>query len=83
MTCLGLTLAWGDVYCAGQREQAQAQGVSENSIPTEVSVPESKVARMSLAAGDTVRVKGEFDENRRFNLFALTAALRYFVGWGT
>lgn len=42
-----------------------------DAIPTEVAIPESKVARMSLATGDAVRVKGEFDENQRFNLFVL------------
>ncbi|MFV7436609.1 DUF7017 domain-containing protein [Pseudomonas vlassakiae] len=41
------------------------------SIPIEVSVPESKVARMSLTSSDAVRVKGEFDENQRFNLLVL------------
>lgn len=42
-----------------------------DAIPTEVAIPESKVARMSLAAGDAVRIKGEFDEKQRFNLFVL------------
>ena len=42
-----------------------------SSIPTEISIPESKLGRMKLAAGDAVRVKGEFDEDQRFNFFVL------------
>ncbi|WOL27927.1 hypothetical protein [Pseudomonas fragi] len=42
-----------------------------SSIATEISIPESKLGRMKLAAGDAVRVKGEFDENQRFNFFVL------------
>lgn len=42
-----------------------------SSIPTEVSIPESKLGRMKMVAGDAVRVKGEFDEYQRFNFFVL------------
>jgi len=42
-----------------------------SSIPTEISIPESKLGRMKLAAGDAVRVKGEFDEDLRFNFFVM------------
>ncbi|SHJ68564.1 DUF7017 domain-containing protein [Pseudomonas luteola] len=42
-----------------------------SSIPAEISIPESKLGRMKLAAGDAVRVKGEFDEYQRFNFFVL------------
>ncbi|MGQ7817275.1 tetratricopeptide repeat protein [Metapseudomonas furukawaii] len=41
------------------------------SIPTEISIPESKLGRMKLVPGDAVRVKGEFDEDQRFNFFVL------------
>lgn len=41
------------------------------AIPTEISIPESKLGRMKLVPGDAVRVKGEFDENQRFNFFVL------------
>ncbi len=41
------------------------------SIPAEISIPESKLGSMKLAAGDAVRVKGEFDEDQRFNFFVL------------
>lgn len=42
-----------------------------SSIPTEISIPDAKLGRMKLAAGDAVRVKGEFDEDQRFNFFVL------------
>ncbi|MFC2973268.1 type IV pilus biogenesis/stability protein PilW [Azotobacter bryophylli] len=42
-----------------------------SSIPTEISIPESKLGRMKLTPGDAVRVKGEFDEDQRFNFFVL------------
>ncbi len=42
-----------------------------SSIPTEISIPESKLGRIKLAAGDAVRVKGEFNEDQRFNFFVL------------
>lgn len=41
------------------------------SVPTEVSIPESRVGRMKLAPGDAVRIKGEFDDNQRFRFFVL------------
>lgn len=41
------------------------------SIPTEISIPESKLGRMKLLPGDAVRVKGELDEDQRFNFFVL------------
>lgn len=40
-------------------------------VPTEAIVPESKLGRRGLAPGDAIRVKGEFADGRRFNVFAL------------
>lgn len=42
-----------------------------SSLPTETSVPESKLGRRKLAPGDAIRVKGEFDDNQRFKIFVL------------
>jgi hypothetical protein len=41
------------------------------SVPTEASIPESKLGRRKLAPGDAIRVKGEFDDNQRFKTFVL------------
>lgn len=63
----------GETFVVPGRENKPKRKVflKTGSIPSEVSIAESKVARMSLAAGDAVRIKGEFDENQRFNLFVL------------
>lgn len=63
----------GETFVVPGRENKPKRKVflKTGSIPSEVSIPESKVARMSLVAGDAVRIKGEFDEQQRFNLFAL------------
>ncbi len=42
-----------------------------SSVPTEVSIPESKVGRKKLEPGDAIRVKGELDDNQRFKIFVL------------
>jgi tetratricopeptide (TPR) repeat protein len=39
--------------------------------PVETSVPEGKLGRMKLACGDGLRVKGEFDEKERFQVYAV------------
>ena len=63
----------GETFVLPGRENKPKRKVflKTGSIPSEVSIPESKVARMNPAAGDAVRVKGEFDANQRFNLFVL------------
>lgn len=63
----------GETFVVPGRENKPKRKVflRTGSIPSEVSIPESKVARMSPVAGDAVRVKGEFDEQQRFNLFVL------------
>lgn len=40
-------------------------------VPTETSIPESKLGRRKLAPGDAIRVKGEFDDSQRFKIFVL------------
>ncbi|MDH0690462.1 hypothetical protein N5D09_20425 [Stutzerimonas stutzeri] len=65
--CLGETF----VVPGRENKPKRKAFLKTGSIPAEVSIPESKVARMSLAAGDAVRIKGEFDEQQRFNLFVL------------
>jgi tetratricopeptide (TPR) repeat protein len=40
-------------------------------VPTEASIPESKLGRRKLSPGSAVRVKGEFDDNHRFRVFIL------------
>lgn len=41
------------------------------SDPLEASVPERRFGLKSLAVGDGLRVKGEFDEKKRFQLYAV------------
>ncbi|MEQ6720667.1 hypothetical protein V4W50_03275 [Pseudomonas aeruginosa] len=65
--CLGATF----VVPGRENKPKRKVFLKTDAIPTEVAIPESKVARMSLAAGDAVRIKGEFDEKQRFNLFVL------------
>jgi len=56
----------------GKKDKTKRQVfLKTSSIPTEISIPESKLGRMKLAAGDAVRVKGEFNEDQRFNFFVL------------
>lgn len=45
--------------------------IKSSSIPTEASIPESKLGRMKLVPGNAIRVKGEFDNNQRFKVFVL------------
>lgn len=47
--------------------------VSTPSEPFEVSIPENKFAHRDLAPGDGLRIKGEFDEAKRFKIYALEA----------
>lgn len=41
------------------------------SVPTEASIPESKLGRRKLSSGDAIRVKGEFDDSFRFKVLVL------------
>jgi hypothetical protein len=43
------------------------------SDPLEASIPEWKFGHKDLATGDGLRVKGEFDEKKRFQIYALEA----------
>lgn len=47
--------------------------IQTQSDPLEVSIPEWKLEHMGLAAGDGLRVKGEFDEKNRFQIYAIEA----------
>jgi hypothetical protein len=42
-----------------------------SSVPKEVSIAESKLGRKKLVPGDAVRIKGEFDGDQRFKVYAL------------
>lgn len=66
----------GDVFVVsgkdGKKDKTKRRVfLKASSIPIEISIPESKLGRMKLAVGDAVRVKGEFDEDQRFNFFVL------------
>lgn len=47
--------------------------IKTQSDPLEASIPEWKFAHKGLATGDGLRVKGEFDEKKRFQIYALEA----------
>jgi hypothetical protein len=72
------SLSWIDA-CVGEKYAAPGKGdkpkrtifLKSPSIPTETSIPESKLGRRKLAPGDAIRVKGEFDDNQRFKVFIL------------
>lgn len=42
-----------------------------STIPLEISLPESKLGRRNWTPGDTVRVKGNFEDNKGFKLYLL------------
>lgn len=42
-----------------------------SSIPLEVSIPESKLGRKKWSMGDAIKVKGEFEDGKRFRLYVL------------
>lgn len=47
--------------------------IKTQSDPLEASIPEWKFGHKALATGDGLRVKGEFDEKKRFQIYALEA----------
>ena len=47
--------------------------VKTQSDPLEASIPEWKFGQKGLAVGDGLRVKGEFDEKKRFQIYAIEA----------
>ena len=47
--------------------------IKSQSDPLEASIPEWKFGHKGLASGDGLRVKGEFDEKKRFQIYALEA----------
>jgi len=63
----------GEKYTVPGKEDKPKRKIllKTSSVPLEVSIPESKIGRKKLSPGDAVRVKGEFDDNQRFNIFVL------------
>ena len=63
----------GEKYTVPGKEDKPKRKIllKTSSVPLEVSIPESKIGRKKLSPGDAVRVKGEFDDNKRFNIFVL------------
>lgn len=55
----------------GKSKKRRMLFIESSSGPMEASVPESKLGRRKLLPGDALRVKGEFDDRRRFKVFAL------------
>lgn len=45
--------------------------VMTSSEPLETSIPEWKFGHAGLAAGEGLRIKGEFDEKKRFQIYAI------------
>jgi predicted negative regulator of RcsB-dependent stress response len=45
--------------------------VQHNSVPIEVSISESRFEYSNLAPGDGLRLKGEFDSNKRFQIYVV------------
>lgn len=72
------SLPWIDA-CVGEKYAVPGKDdkpkrtifLKSSSLPTEASIPESKLGRRKVAPGDAIRVKGEFDDNQRFKVFVL------------
>ena len=47
--------------------------IKTQSDPLEASIPEWKFGLKGMATGDGLRVKGEFDEKKRFQIYAIEA----------
>lgn len=63
----------GDKYTVPGKEDKPKRKIflKTSSVPTEVSIPESKLGRKKMAPGDSVRIKGEIDDNQRFRIFII------------
>lgn len=63
----------GEKYAAPGKEDKPKRTIfiKSSSIPTEASIPESKLGRKRMAPGGAIKVKGEFDDNQRFKVFVL------------
>ncbi len=63
----------GEKYAAPGKENKSKRTIflKTASLPTETSIPESKLGHRKLSPGDAIRVKGEFDDNQRFKVFVL------------
>ena len=63
----------GEKYAVPGKEDKPKRKIflKTDSVPTEASIPESKLGRKNLSPGDAIRVKGEFDDSGRFKVFFL------------
>lgn len=63
----------GEKYAVPGKEDKPKRKIflKSSSVPTEASIPESKLGRRKLVPGDAIKVKGEFDDNNRFKVFVL------------
>lgn len=55
----------------GKPKQKRKVFLATSSVPTEASIPESKLGGKKLAPGDAIRIKGEFEGDHRFKLYIL------------
>lgn len=55
----------------GKQKPKRKLFLETSSIPVETTVPESKLGGKKWSVGDPIKVKGEFDDNQRFMVFAL------------
>lgn len=80
-TLLFSTVPWinanaGDVFALpakdGRKEQRkQSLIISADSLPLRISVAVSRVKGMNLTPGDGLRVRGEFDAQKRFQIYQI------------
>lgn len=65
----------GDRFVLPDRENKPKRKIfiKTQSDPLEASIPEWKFEHKELATGDGLRVKGEFDEKKRFQIYAIEA----------
>jgi tetratricopeptide (TPR) repeat protein len=63
----------GDIFSVPGNEDKPKRTIflKTSTVPTQVSVPESKIGRKTLVPGDAVRVKGELDGDQRFKIFVI------------
>jgi len=55
----------------GKKKHKRKIFLETSSIPVEVTIPESKLGGKKWSVGDPIKVKGEFDDSRRFLAFVI------------
>lgn len=55
----------------GKPKQKRKIFLETSSIPVEASISESKLGRRQWSAGDAIKVKGEFEDEKSFKLYML------------